>query len=171
MAVEAGVCTIEHGNWVVDELLHLMKSKGCILVPTLPISERLQPQNIDKFMASVKRAHDIGVRLAVGGDTGTFPHGQGIREAEVMIECGIPLENVLEACRVGGWQACGSDLSNVRLGWFEPGVRADIIALAEDPRIDYKAMRRIEFFMKDAQVLNSDGTAVDMVEDLHVWDQ
>jgi imidazolonepropionase-like amidohydrolase len=170
MAVEAGVLSIEHGNWVDEELLQLMKSKGCIFVPTLAISERLQPQHIDTFKKNVKRAHEIGVRLAVGGDTGTFPHGQGIREAEIMIEAGIPLEDVLEACCVGGWESCGSDLCSVRFGWFEPGVRADIIAINDDPRVDYKAMRRVDFVMKDAQVWKQSSAAVNMIVHHHVWD-
>lgn len=171
MAVEAGVQTIEHGNWVDEELLQLMKSKGTIFVPTLAISERLQPQHIETFKANVKRAHEIGVRLAVGGDTGTFPHGQGIREAEIMIESGIPLEDVLEACSVGGWESCGSDLSSVRFGWFEPGTRADVIAIAQDPRVEYQAMRKVDFVMKDAQIWKRDGVAVGMIENHHTWDQ
>ena len=63
-------------------------------------------------------AYDIGVRFACGGDTGTFPHGQGVREMELMMEAWLPLEDVLESCTVGGWEACGGDLSGMRLdGW------------------------------------------------------
>lgn len=171
MAVEAGVLTIEHGNWVDEELLQLMKRKGTIFVPTLAISERLQAHHIDKLKSSVKRAHEIGVRLAVGGDTGTFPHGQGIREAEIMIESGIPLEDVLEACFIGGWESCGGDLSSVRFGWFEPGVRADIIAITGDPRVDYKCMRKVDFVMKDGEIFKRDGLAVGMIDHHHTWDQ
>lgn len=171
MAIEAGVLSIEHGNWIDEDLLQLMKAKGCIFVPTLAISERLAPQHIEKFKANVKRAHEIGVRLAVGGDTGTFPHGQGIREAEIMIESGIPLEEVLEACSIGGWESCGGYLSGVRFGWFEPGLRADVIALEADPRLDYRAMRRVDFVMKDGQIWKQDGQAVNMIDHHHRWDQ
>ena len=111
-----------------------MRKNGCIWVPTLATAEAEAPQFLGWCKAAVKKAHDKGVRLAAGGDTGAFHHGLNVREMEVMIEAGIPLEDVLEACTVGGWEACGGDQCGFRFGWFEKGNRADIIALETDPR-------------------------------------
>ena len=59
----------------------------------------------------------------------------------------------------------------MRFGWFEKGLRADIIALCADPRHDKKALRRVDFVMKDGVVFKQDGKAVGMVTDHHEWDR
>ena len=169
MAVKAGVQTIEHGYFADDELFGLMKSKGTVFVPTLAVCVRLHQGRFKEISAQTKRAYDLGVRFACGGDTGTFPHGQGVREMELMMEAGLKLEDVLEACTVGGWESCGGDLCGMRFGWFEEGLRADIIALNTDPREDVKALRTVSFVMKDATIWKQDGKAVGIVQDHHVW--
>jgi imidazolonepropionase-like amidohydrolase len=169
MAVKAGVKTIEHGYFADAALFQLMNNKGTIFVPTLAVCERLHKGRFEEILKQTKMAYDIGVRFACGGDTGTFPHGQGVREMELMMEAGLPLEDVLESCTVGGWEACGGDLSGVRFGWLEEGLRADIIALDTDPRENVKALRTVSFVMKDATIFKLDGKAVGMVQDHHTW--
>ncbi|KAI1843665.1 hypothetical protein JX266_010111 [Neoarthrinium moseri] len=170
MAVKAGVTSIEHGFEATEEFIQAMKQHGCIWVPTLAAAERFNKAGVKSLLAHTKRAHDLGVRLAAGGDTGVFPHGQGAREMELMIEAGIPLEDVLEACMIGGWESCGKDQCGYRFGWFEEGNRADIIALESDPRMDKYALRRISFVMKDGRVWKENGVAVNMIENHHTWD-
>ncbi|KAH8895227.1 hypothetical protein GQ53DRAFT_820065 [Thozetella sp. PMI_491] len=170
MAVKAGVTTIEHAYFANRDLFELMKEKGCILVPTLAVCERLHKARFPEIMAQTKLAYDIGVRFAVGGDTGTYPHGQSVREIELMVEAGIPLEDVLEFCTVGGWEACGKDLCGMRFGWFEKGTRADIIALVNDPRKNLKALRQVDFVMKDGVVWKQGGRGVNIFQDRHKWD-
>ncbi|KAI9739060.1 MAG: hypothetical protein M1834_007272 [Cirrosporium novae-zelandiae] len=162
-AVKAGVTTVEHGYFVSGELLALMKEKGCILVPTLAIAEKLHARRFGEIMAQVKMAWETGVRLACGGDTGTYPHGENVRELELMIETGIPVLDVLEACTVGGWKACGGELSGYRFGWLEEGCKADIIALDEMPAVGNSALRKVDFVMKDARVWKRDGVPVGIV--------
>ncbi|KAK9414293.1 putative Amidohydrolase-related domain-containing protein [Seiridium unicorne] len=169
MAVKAGVTSIEHGFEAPDELLELMKSRGCIWVPTLAAAESLNGTMMKNLLAQTKRAHNFGVRMAAGGDTGVFSHGRGAREMELMIEAGIALEDVLEACMLGGWESCGKDQCGYRFGWFEAGNRADIIALETDPREDRYALRKIDFVMKDGKVWKKDGVAVGMVENHFPW--
>ncbi|KAK7520339.1 uncharacterized protein IWZ02DRAFT_518823 [Phyllosticta citriasiana] len=161
-AVAAGVTTVEHSYFADDELFRGMAAKGIVFVPTLAVCERLHGPRFPQILAQTKRAYDLGVRFAAGGDTGTFPHGENAREVELMIEAGIPVEDALESCTVGGWEACGGDWSGFRFGWFEPGVRADIIALDADPREDKQALRKVSFVMKDAKVWKKDGLAVGM---------
>ncbi|KAH6647099.1 hypothetical protein BKA67DRAFT_595212 [Truncatella angustata] len=169
MAVKAGVTSIEHGFEASDELLELMKSQGTIWVPTLAAAETLNRSGMKNLLSQTKRAHDLGVKLAAGGDTGVFSHGRGAREMELMIEAGLQLEDVLEACMIGGWESCGKDQCGYRFGWFERGNRADIIALQTDPRHDKFALRKIDFVMKDGRVWKKNGEAVGMVEDHFPW--
>lgn len=160
-AVKAGVDTIEHLYFVDDALFEDMARTRCIFVPTLAIAEKLHRHRFSQILSQTKRAYDLNVRIACGGDTGTFSHGENVRELELMIECGIPAEDVLEACTVGGWESCGGDLCGVRFGWFEEGLRADIIALDNDPIKDIGALRRVSFVMKDAKIWKMDGKYID----------
>lgn len=169
MAVRAGVTSVEHVNENADELWAEMAERGVIYVPTLAILDlMLSRAEMKKVQARVKRAFDMGVRFAAGGDTGTFAHGEGVREMELMRKAGIPLEDVLEACFVGGWEACGKDSCGYRFGFFEKGARADIIALDTDPREDEKALRKVSFVMKDGEVYKQDGVPVNLPGE-HKW--
>lgn len=169
MAVKAGVTSIEHAYFANQELFELMVEKNCLLVPTLAVCERLHKARFSEILAQTKQAYDLGVRFACGGDTGTYPHGQGAREMELMISAGLPLEDVLESCTVGGWEACGKDLCGMRFGWFEKGLRADIIALRTDPREDKLALRTVDFVMKDGVIWKRDGKGVGLYLDDHEW--
>jgi len=162
-ACKAGTLTIEHGTRAGEAGLQAMKDHKVIMVPTLSVSERLHAGRFDQILKQVKRAHEMGVRLACGGDTGTFPHGDNAREMELMVQAGVPVEDVLEACTVGGWEACGGDLCGRRFGWFEEGCSADIVALDADPREDKGAFRKVSFVMKDARVWKEHNVAVGMV--------
>lgn len=162
MAARAGVTSLEHVTEGSDELFGEMARGGVIYVPTLAVVEAMSSgregaEVLRRAQAQVRRAFGAGVRLAAGGDTGTFAHGEGAREMELMAGAGVPLVDVLEACLVGGWEACGGDRCGVRFGWFEEGARADIIALDADPREDVKALRRVSFVMKDGEVYKLDG--------------
>jgi imidazolonepropionase-like amidohydrolase len=156
-AIEAGVNTIEHAYFATDDMFRRMVEKKVIFVPTLAIAEKLHAHRFDQILGQVKRAHDFGVRIACGGDTGTYPHGDNVRELELMIEAGIPVADVLESCTIGGWEACGGDMSGQQFGWFEEGLQADIIALDEDPEHNSKALRAVNFVMKDAKIWKSEG--------------
>lgn len=171
MAVKAGVATIEHAYFANEELFKLMVEKKVVFVPTLAICERVHAKRFHEIMDQTRLAIKLGVRFAAGGDTGTYPHGQSVRELELLVEAGMSLEEALEAATVGGWESCGGDLCGMRFGWFEKGLRADIIALRNDPRQDIKALRRVDFVMKDATVYKRDGKAVGMIADDHEWDR
>lgn len=161
MAAKAGVTTIEHGYESSDEALQAMKDSGVIFVPTLATMEIFFPMK--EILARTKKAWNIGIKLACGGDTGAFAHGANAREMELIIEAGVPLREVLTAATLHGWEACGGDRCGRRFGWFEESVTADIIALDTDPRGDICALRRVNFVMKDAKVWKKDGVAVSMV--------
>ncbi|KAL2126383.1 hypothetical protein VTI74DRAFT_1018 [Chaetomium olivicolor] len=168
MAVRAGVTSVEHvfedGEGVMGEVVEEMRKRGTVWVPTLAAAEMYFDEGkIGRCKERVKRAFDGGVVIAAGGDTGTFNHGLNVREMEIMMEAGIPVEEVLVAGTYHGWLACGKDACGFRFGWWEEGNRADIIALDTDPREDPKALRKVSFVMKDGQVWKRDGLPVGMI--------
>lgn len=162
MAAKAGVTTIEHGFEPSSEALQAMKEEGTIFVPTLAVLEQELSGRIESILAHTKAAWQAGIKLACGGDTGAFSHGDNAREMELMIEAGIPLEDVLVASTLHGWEACGGDMCGRRFGWFEKGVAADIVALDGDPRLNIGTLRRVQFVMKDAKVWKQRGVPVGM---------
>ncbi|KAJ3490524.1 hypothetical protein NLG97_g5759 [Lecanicillium saksenae] len=164
MAANAGVTSVEHGSEATDEALQAMLDNKCIYVPTLAVVESLDKTKLAAVQAITKKAYDMGIRLAAGGDTGAFNHGQGAREMELLVEAGIPVEDVLEACMLGGWESCGRDACGYRFGWLEKGNRADLIALDTDPRVDSKAFRRVNFVMKDAHVWKQNAIPVGFID-------
>jgi imidazolonepropionase-like amidohydrolase len=168
MAVQAGVDSVEHvfedSFGCMEDLVEEMVKHETIWVPTLATAEEdFEPEKFGRCKKAVKAAFDKGVRLAAGGDAGVFNHGLNAREMEIMMEAGIPVEDVLVAGTYTGWQACGGDKCGYRFGCWEEGNRADIIALDADPRKDPKALRKVSFVMKDARVWKRDGRPVDMV--------
>ena len=74
------------------------------------------------------------------------------------------MEEVLEACMVGGWEACGGDACGFRFGWLAKGSRADIVALDADPREDKQALRKVSFVMKDGKIWKHAGVPVGVIE-------
>ncbi|KAK4155306.1 hypothetical protein C8A00DRAFT_42033 [Chaetomidium leptoderma] len=168
MAARAGVTTVEHvfvdSAGVMGELVEELVRQKTIWVPTLATAEEgFDEGKFETCKVAVKRAFDGGVRLAAGGDAGVFNHGLNSREMEIMIEAGIPVEDVLVAGTYTGWHACGGDACGFRFGWWDEGNRADIVALETDPRKDAKALRKVSFVMKDGRVWKRDGRPVDMI--------
>lgn len=164
MAAKAGVTTVEHGIDALSgeaEAIQSMRENGTIFVPTLAVFELYRP--LEYVFKPVKEAYACGIKLACGGDTGAFPHGENVRELELMLLAGIPLEEVLTAATLHGWEACGRDWCGRKFGSLEPGFAADIIALNRDPRKDVGALRRVDFVMKDAKTWKRGGAAVGMV--------
>lgn len=163
MAAKAGVTTIEHGFESLQgtDAIQSMKDNGTIFVPTLAVVELFT--DIKPVLAQVKEAFDRGVKLACGGDTGAFAHGDNAREMELMLEAGIPLEEVLTAATLHGWEACGGEWCGRKFGWLQEGCAADLVALAGDVREDVGSLRRVKFVMKDAKVWKREGRAAGMM--------
>ncbi|KAI1179813.1 hypothetical protein F4777DRAFT_532101 [Nemania sp. FL0916] len=162
MAAKAGVTTIEHGGIPSDEALSAMRENNTIFVPTLAVYdvelrkgteyEESAVREFHNILAHTKAAHEKGVKLACGGDTGAFPHGENAWELELMLDAGVPLLDVLQAATLHGWEACGADLCGRRFGSIEKGFAADIVALDGDVTQDVGALRRVNFVMKDGHV-------------------
>jgi imidazolonepropionase-like amidohydrolase len=164
-AVRAGVDSIEHGSFIDDEAIQLMKEHGTYLVPTLYLAdffmENAQRMGVPAFMIekarvvmpaarrNISRAFKAGVRVAFGTDAAVYPHGLNAREFAVMVKLGLaPIEAIrsatINAAELLGW----SD----RIGSIEPGKLADIVALDGDPISDITTLERIKFVMKGGRV-------------------
>ncbi|OQO10915.1 hypothetical protein B0A48_05170 [Cryoendolithus antarcticus] len=165
MAAKAGVTTVEHGLGMGErstEVLQQLKDSGTIFVPTLAVME-LFVKDLKSMLAEVKAAYNLGVKLACGGDTGAFAHGDNVRELELMLQADVPLEEVLVAATLHGWETCGGEWAGRKFGWLEVGCAADLIALEGDLEKEVGALRKVGFVMKDGRVWKQDGVAVGMV--------
>ena len=165
MAAKAGVVTIEHGfeSMKGTDAMQAMIDNKTIFVPTLAVIEAEAKDLLGPVLAQVKEAFDKGIKLACGGDTGAFAHGDNAREMELMLQAGVPLEEVLTATTLHGWEACGGDWCGRKFGWSEERCAADLVALDGDVREDFGALRNVDFVMKDAKAWKRDGKAVGMV--------
>jgi imidazolonepropionase-like amidohydrolase len=146
-AIAAGVASVEHGLILDERAVASMVEHDVTLVPTLgaldavidaaqagvslpPNALELAQELRTHHYASVRLAHDAGVRIALGTDAGIVPHGSNLQEIGRMVSAGLsPLEAV-RAATVAGARLLG--LSDDR-GRLEPGLRADIVGIAGDP--------------------------------------
>ncbi len=105
-AVIAGIDSIEHGSFLREETLKLMKEKGTFFVPTLHALDsvmaglkrgaQMDPRTVvkankagDSLMATFRRAVQIGVPIAFGTDVGVGDHGTNAREFRLLVEGGL----------------------------------------------------------------------------------
>ncbi|MDX2222918.1 MAG: amidohydrolase family protein [Rhodospirillaceae bacterium] len=164
-AVKAGADSIEHGFFVDDATLKLMKQKGTFLVPTLsaaypppflgikdPPSVRMRNE-----ARAFERAYAMGVNIAFGTDAGTFNHAENAKEFGYMVEFGMSTADALVAATVKTAQLFG--LTDV--GTLEPGKLADLIAVRGNPLDDVATLTEIDFVMKSGVVAKRDGTMLD----------
>jgi len=166
VAIRAGVDSIEHGSFLTDETLQLMKKTGTYLVPTNLAVETTgghpenYPPEIAKKAIAAKTAHDrmfrsavrIGVKIAFGTDMGVQAHGGNAQEFSLMTGLGMrPIDALRSATSVG------ADLLGVenRVGTLAPGKLADIIAIPGDPTADIRATERVTMVMKGGQVIKN----------------
>jgi imidazolonepropionase-like amidohydrolase len=166
-AIRAGVDSIEHGSFLDDEALNLMKAKGTYFVPTfLPLKvlmarlDTLPPPTVPKAQAaqshhaiSFRNALAKGVKIAFGTDAGVFPHGDNAQEFRYMVAAGMkPLDALKSATSVNA-QLLGL---TEQLGVLEPGKLADVIAVPGDPVADIRQTEKVFFVMKEGVVYRND---------------
>lgn len=174
-AVIGGVDSIEHGTFMNDEDMRLMKERGTWYVPTIIagtfVAEKSKvpgyypPQVAAKaaaigsqIQATAGRAYRAGVKIAFGTDAAVYPHGQNAREFELMVQAGIPPMYALEAATTHAAQLLKKDQD---LGSVAPGKVADVVAVAGDPLANISIMKQVSFVMKEGVVYKQDGKAVD----------
>jgi len=165
-AVLAGVDSIEHGSYINDEDIQLMKERGTYLVPTVYLQDwlienyqllGLTPNVVEKIkvvlpIARRNEAHAFqqGVKVAFGTDATVYPHGLNAHEFAVMVRMGMSPLGSIQAATVNAADLLGwSD----RVGTLEPGKFADVIAVQGDPLADVRVLESVEFVMKGGEVV------------------
>lgn len=159
-ATLAGVQTIEHGDGGTKEVFELMAEKGVALCPTIAAGDAIsqyrgwkkgsepEPTRIQNKRKSVKMALDAGVPIVAGGDVGVFTHGENALELELMVDYGMSDLAVLKSVTSGNAKLLGIK----DLGTIEEGKLADLIAVEGNPTMDIKAVRKVNFVMKDGVI-------------------
>lgn len=171
-AVRAGIDSIEHGSFLTDEALDLMKARNTALVPTLMAGEGIR-EKLDKgsyFPPAVeakaraalasrddmfRKAIKKGVRIAFGTDSAVYPHGRNNEEFRHLVRLGMrPIEALKSATSVT------ADLFGIadRTGTLAAGKLADIIAVPGDPSQDIRQTEHVVFVMKDGVVHKNEAT-------------
>ena len=164
-AILAGIDSIEHGTFLDDSTLRLMKEKGTYLVPTLSvrsgIAEAKFPplvrEKADMAMKGqdslVRRALAIGVKIALGTDAAVYPHGDNALEFVLMTADGMPAAQALRAGTSSAADLLG--LAN-KIGTLEGGKLADVVAVPGNPLDDIKVTQSVFFVMKDGTIYRND---------------
>jgi imidazolonepropionase-like amidohydrolase len=164
LAIEAGVDSIEHGTFLTEDTLTLMRRKGVYLVPTRSAvnwvgqqADTYPPQIAAKARAAYA-AHDkmfkaalrIGVPIAFGTDAGVFLHGENAREFGFMTDLGMSSRQALlsatrDAARLLGVEA--------EIGTLEAGKAADIVAVSGDVLADLHAAEKPILVVRQGRVV------------------
>ena len=165
-AVRAGVTSVEHGTFMDDEVMRLMKEKGTWYVPTLsagifvsakaetpgyfpdivrPKAAKVGAQIRDTFA----RAYRAGLRIAFGTDSGVSPHGENAQEFGYLVEGGMKPMEAIRAATSSAAQVLGSN----EVGEVAPGKYADLIAVDQSPLEDVTRLREVTFVMKGGAIV------------------
>jgi imidazolonepropionase-like amidohydrolase len=165
-AIRGGVDTIEHGTFMDDEGIKLMKEHGTFYVPTLSAGRWVfdQAQDPDFFPAVVRpkalqvgpqiqatfaKAYKAGVKILFGTDTGVSKHGDNAREFKLMVEAGMP---PMEAIRVATSAPAKFLDLDAKTGSIVVGKLGELVGVPGNPIEDISVMERVVFVMKDNTV-------------------
>ena len=165
-AVIAGINSIEHGTYMDQEVMDLMKSKGTYYVPTImagdwvaekakipnffpalvkPKAEKIGPQ----IQSTFAKAYKAGVKIAFGTDSGVSAHGDNWQEFILMTNAGMTNQDALKSATIETAKLLR--IEN-KLGQIKPGMLADIIAVQQNPVEDISTVKNVIFVMKDGVI-------------------
>ncbi|HJZ63703.1 MAG TPA: amidohydrolase family protein, partial [Candidatus Acidoferrum sp.] len=169
-AIRAGIDSIEHGSFLEDDALDMMKAKGTYYVPTLMavqgLKERLQhggkiPLEIqakaDRATKAIpetfKRALAKGVKIGLGTDSSVYPHGRNAEEFHQMVDLGM---KPIDALKAG--TSNDADLLGLadKIGTLESGKLADVVAVPGDPSQNIRQTEHVFFVMKEGKIYKNE---------------
>jgi len=168
-ASNAGVDSIEHGSYLDDAGIKVLKKNGTYLVPTLylmdwflanaeragvpPYAIRKGREAMPVARESFRKAVAQGVKVAFGTDSAVYPHGQNAREFAVYVKLGMTPLAAIQSATINA-----ADLVrwSERVGILEAGRWADIIAVDGDPLQDVTTLERVKFVMKGGKVYKNE---------------
>jgi imidazolonepropionase-like amidohydrolase len=172
-AILAGIDSIEHGSFLSDEDLDLMKQRGTYLVPTLMAAQGLQEQfdrniymppaiaakahlAITSMHTTFQRALAKGVRIGLGTDAAVYPHGRNAEEFHQMVDLGMKPAAALKA-----GTSADADLLGLseRIGTLEPNKIADVVAVPGNPLQNIRQTEHVFFVMKEGVIYKNEKPA------------
>lgn len=165
-AVRGGVNSIEHGTYLDDEGIALMKQNGTWLVPTITAgksvadsakkpgyyTEIVTPKALaigPQIQLTFAKAYKAGVKIAFGTDAAVYRHGMNWLEFGFMIEAGMPPMEAIKAATSSAAELLGM---KAQIGSIEPNKWADIVAVDGDPLKDPAVFGKVVFVMKNGVV-------------------
>jgi imidazolonepropionase-like amidohydrolase len=165
VALRNGVDTIEHASLIDDEGLELAKKGKAYFAMDIYNTDYTQSESkrrgeLEEFIRkdqmigdiqrrNFERALKAGVRMIYGTDAGIYPHGDNARQFAVMVRYGMTPMQAIQAATVNAADSMG--LAG-QVGELSVGAHADLIAVAEDPLADIRALERVSFVMKGGVV-------------------
>jgi imidazolonepropionase-like amidohydrolase len=169
-AIRAGIDSIEHGSFMDDEALDMMKQRGTYFVPTLMAIQGLQeqfdrgvavpPAIAGKARLAIAASHSTfqkalakGVKIGLGTDAAVYPHGRNAEEFHQMVDLGMKPVDALKAGTSADADLLG--LSD-KLGSLEPGKLADVVAVPGDPIQNIRQTEHVFFVMKEGTIFRND---------------
>jgi imidazolonepropionase-like amidohydrolase len=169
MAVRLGARSVEHGTYLDDEAIRMMKKRGTYLVPTLYIGDyyndprnnlRQQAEFDDYtenyrpiFLEKIGDAHRAGVKVVVGVDLGGYGYDPTVyvRELAVLMEAGLTSMEAIKAAT-----SVPAEMLDQPVGAIEGGRFADLIAVAGNPLEDISELERVKFVMVGGNVVKNE---------------
>ncbi len=169
-AIRAGIDSIEHGSFLDDEALDLMKQKGTYYVPTLMAVQGLTEQiakgvpippairvKADAAIAAVhqtfQRALAKGIKIGLGTDAAVYPHGRNGEEFHQMVDLGMKPIDALKAGTSNDADLLGLAKT---IGTLEGGKLADVVAVPGDPVQNIRQTEHVFFVMKEGVIYKNE---------------
>lgn len=165
-AIRGGVDSIEHGTFMDDEGMKLMKERGTYYVPTISagrwVADQAQDPNYfppivrpkalqvgPQIQGTFAKAYKAGVKIMFGTDSGVGKHGDNAREFALMVESGMPPMDAIRAAT--SVPAKFLDLFD-QTGSIAVGKLGELVGVPGDPLTDIRVTERVVFVMKDDTV-------------------
>lgn len=165
-AILAGAETIEHGDFLDEEIAQLMKEHHVTYFPTVAAIDAInqyrgwkkgkdpEPEAVKNKKKTLTIAVNAGVTIGMGGDVGVFHHGENVYELELMAEYGgMKTMDLLKAATTINARALHADKE---IGSIRSGMKADLMAVRGDPSKNISELRKVMFVMKDGIVYRYD---------------
>ena len=160
-AARAGVDSIEHGTRADAAAIAAMRANRTALVPTLmaftgtreglaanrytpPVAAKVR-ELLTVLGRAARQAHDAGVPVVFGTDSGVYPHGRNAEEFAMLVDLvGMTPAEAIASATTAAARLLGMENE---IGRIAPGYSADLIAVAGDPLADVRALERVDFAM------------------------
>jgi imidazolonepropionase-like amidohydrolase len=165
MAIRAGADSIEHGSFMTDETLRMMKKSGTWLVADLQAAEYGNVPNpigynkheiekaratYDPFIRMTRSAIRMGVKMAFGTDAGEYPLGENGKQFALLVREGMTPAQALQSATVRASELLGLE---GKIGTLDVGKAADVVAVRGNPLADIRTMERMVMVVRNGAII------------------